>query len=736
MEKLSFTVSAEEKEKIETLIAKMTVDEKIGQLNQVGPSPVGGFEISLKEKKLMLHEGKITKEEFERDLQGVQWDTRESDVRDGKIGSFLGMRGVEKCNHMQRIAVEESRLGIPLFFGLDVVHGLRTIFPIPLAESCSFDENLFEQTASIAAKEAAATGIKLTFAPMIDVCRDARWGRIAEGAGEDTYLTSRFAAAKVRGFQGDDIAKDDKIAACAKHFVAYGAAIGGRDYNSADMSLQTLWETYLPPFKNAVDSGVASFMTSFNDLNGEPCTTSNYLLKDILRGKWAFGGAVISDSGAIGELIEHGTVSDRSEAANQALCAGIDIDMSSMCYTENLKNAVLKGDIPVEVLDDAVRRVLRLKFALGLFDHPYTDESAGESMYLCDEHIKLARDAGRRSIVLLKNDGILPLGSDKKIAVVGELAAIRKEMLGTWAAMGRGDEAVCLLDGLAERNLSVSYEECCKVDGTFDRAALEKAVKDADIVIAAVGEYADMSGEASSLCHIGLHGEQEKMLLALKELGKPFVTVLFNGRPLAVPKAVEISNALIEAWHLGSQAGNSICDVLFGDYNPSARLTATFPNHSGECPIYYNHVSTGRPTSEIRHSCKYMDAPLKPLFPFGYGLSYTDYQYSDLSLSQNNDRVDISVKVKNTGKLPGEETVQVYVRDITASKVRPVKELKAFGKVWLSAGEEKTVKLSVPKDSLKFYDMGMNCIFESGDFEFFAGHDSTASLSKVIYIEN
>ncbi|MBR3300461.1 MAG: glycoside hydrolase family 3 C-terminal domain-containing protein [Clostridia bacterium] len=735
MEKLSFTVSSEEETKIETLIAKMTVDEKIGQLSQVGPSPVGGFEISLKEKKLMLKEGKITKEEFEKDLQGVQWDTRESDVRDGKIGSFLGMRGVEKCNHMQRIAVEESRLGIPLFFGLDVVHGLRTIFPIPLAESCSFDENLFEQTARISAKEAAATGIKLTFAPMIDVCRDARWGRIAEGAGEDTYLTSHFASAKVRGFQGDDIAKSDRIAACAKHFVAYGAAIGGRDYNSADMSLQTLWETYLPPFKAAVDSGVATFMTSFNDLNGEPCTSSNYLLKDVLRGKWAFGGAVISDSGAIGELIEHGTASDKSEAAKQALCAGIDIDMSSMCYIDHLKDSVLNGDIPMEVLDDAVRRVLRLKFALGLFDHPYTDESAGEKMYLCDEHIKLAREAGRRSIVLLKNDGILPLKNSQKIAVVGELAADGKEMLGTWAAMGRGSEAVCLLDGFAERNIAVTYEECCKVTGTFDRAALEKAVKDADVVIAAVGEYADMSGEASSLCNIGLHGEQEKMLSALKELDKPFVTVMFNGRPLAVPKAAELSNALVEAWHLGSQAGNSICDVLFGDYNPSGRLTATFPNHSGECPIYYNHVSTGRPTSEIRHSCKYMDAPLKPLFPFGYGLSYTDYQYSDLSLSQNNDRVEISVKVKNIGKFSGEETVQVYVRDITASKVRPVKELKAFGKVLLNAGEEKTVKLSVLKDSLKFYDMGMNCIFESGDFEFFAGHDSTASLSKVIYIE-
>ncbi len=734
MEKLSFTVSTDQEKKIEALIAKMTVDEKIGQLNQVGPSPVGGFEISLKEKKLMLKEGKITKEEFERDLEGVQWDTRESDVRSGKIGSFLGMRGVEKCNHMQHIAVEESRLGIPLFFGLDVVHGLRTIFPIPLAESCSFDENLFEQTARIAAKEAAATGIKLTFAPMIDVCRDARWGRIAEGAGEDTYLTSRFAAAKVRGFQGDDIAKDDRIAACAKHFVAYGAAIGGRDYNSADMSLQTLWETYLPPFKEAVDSGVATFMTSFNDLNGEPCTTSKYLLKDILRNKWRFNGAVISDSGAIGELIEHGTVSDKAEAAEQALNAGIDIDMSSMCYTENLKNSVLRSNISEEELNEAVRRVLRLKFALGLFDHPYTDELSGEKMYLCKAHTQLAREAGRKSIVLLKNDGILPLKSNLKIAVVGELAATRKEMLGTWAAMGRGDEAVCLLDGFAERNISVSYEECCKVNGTFDRTALERAVKDADIVIAAVGEYADMSGEASSLCNIGLHGEQEKMLSALKELGKPFVTVMFNGRPLAVPKAVKISNALIEAWHLGSQAGNSICDVLFGDYNPSGRLTATFPNHSGECPIYYNHVSTGRPTSEIRHSCKYMDAPLTPLFPFGYGLSYTEYTYKDFIINEEKNGLCAEVTVKNIGEIAGEETVQLYAHMQKAKRVRPVRELKAFKKVYLNPGEEKRVKLFIDRCAFQYYDMQMNLVEGSGAVDFFIGHDSTASLKTVMIL--
>ncbi len=721
-------LSKDIKEKIEELISKMTIEEKVGQLNQVGPSPVGGFEISLQEKKLMLKEGKITKEEFERDLNGVRWDMREDDVRKGRIGSFLGMRGVEKCNHMQRIAVEESRLGIPLFFGLDVIHGFRTVFPIPIAESCSWDEELFEKSASIAAKEAAATGIKLTFAPMIDIGRDARWGRVAEGAGEDTYLTSRYAAAKVRGFQGDDISKLDKIAACAKHFVAYGAAIGGRDYNSADMSLQTLWEAYMPPFKSAVDSGVATFMTSFNDINGDPCTSSEYLLKDTLRGEWDFNGVVISDSGAIGELLAHGSATERSEASEQALNAGIDIDMSSMCYTENLEESVKNGNISEDVLNESVRRVLRLKFALGLFDNPYTDDTLGEKLYLCSEHMDAAREAGNKSIVLLKNDGVLPLKENIKISVVGELANIRREMLGTWPAMGIGDECVSLLDGLAERGIAVTYEECCTVEGEVNEAELNKVISNADVIIAAVGEYKDMSGEASSLSNIGLHGEQDKMLALIKESGKPLVTVLFNGRPLAIPDACENSNAVVEAWHLGTQAGRCICDVIFGDYNPSGRLTSTFPNAVGECPIYYNHVSTGRPTSEIRHSCKYMDSPLTPLFPFGYGLSYTEYEYSDFAIFDEGDKVRAEVNVKNIGKVSGEETVQLYSHTEKAIRVRPVKELKAFAKVKLLPEESKKVTLYVDKASFKYYDMRMNLIDTKGIVKFYVGHDSTANL--------
>lgn len=725
-------LSPEIEEKIENLIAQMTIEEKVGQLNQVGPSPVGGFEISLQEKKLMLKEGKISKEEFDRDINGVRWDMREDDVRKGRIGSFLGMRGVEKCNHMQRIAVEESRLGIPLFFGLDVIHGMRTVFPIPLAESCSWDEKLFEKSASIAAKEAAATGINLTFAPMIDIGRDARWGRVAEGAGEDTYLTSRYASAKVRGFQGDDISKNDKIAACAKHFVAYGAAIGGRDYNSADMSLQTLWETYMPPFKSAVDAGVATFMTSFNDINGDPCTTSEYLLKDVLRGEWNFNGTVISDSGAIGELLAHGSASERNEAAEQAINAGIDVDMSSMCYTENLEESVKNGNISEDVLNESVRRILRLKFALGLFENPYTDETLGEKVFLCKEHMDAAREAGRKSIVLLKNDGILPLNKNTKISVVGELASIRKEMLGTWPAMGIGEECASLLDGFANREISVSYEECCKVGGELDESALEKIIANSDVIIAAVGEYKDMSGEASSLSNIGLHGEQDKMLSLIKKAGKPLVTVLFNGRPLAIPEVCENSNAVVEAWHLGTQAGNCICDVLFGDYNPSGRLTMTFPNTVGECPIYYNHVSTGRPTSEIRHSCKYMDSPLTPLFPFGFGLSYTEYKYKNFNLFDEGNKIRAEVEVENIGGVSGEETVQLYAHVEKAVRVRPVKELKAFAKVVLNPGETQKVVLTVDKDSFKYYDMHMNLIDSQGKVKFFVGHDSRADLECSI----
>ena len=721
-------IRPETEAKIDALLEAMTIEEKIGQLHQVGPSPVGGFDVSLEEKKKMLADGRLSPEEYEKALSGAVWDTQEDDVRAGRIGSFLGWLGAEKSNHLQKVAVEESRLGIPLLMGMDVIHGQHTIFPTPLAESCSWDESLFERTAAIAAKEAAADGVHWTFAPMIDVARDARWGRIAEGAGEDAYLTSRFAVAKVRGFQGQQVSDPDRILACAKHFVAYGAAIGGRDYNSADISLQTLWETYLPPFRAAAEAGVATFMGAFNDLNGVPCTANAYLLRNILRDTFGFNGFVVSDANAVDECVNHGLAAGRRDAAALSLNAGTEMDMCSGCYAEHLAGLVREGIVSMERLNQAVRHILRIKFAKGLFEHPYTDTEASR-ISLCAAHRQAARDAGRRSLVLLKNQGVLPLTPSLKLAVVGELADKPEEMLGTWAFEGRGEDTVSLLAGLTSRCPHLRYAPCCGVDSPLDRPLLEETIRDADVVIAAVGEWADLSGEASSLSHLGLRGEQNELIAALKASKKPFVTVLFNGRPLAIPEAVEQSPALVEAWHLGTEAGNAIADVLFGDYNPSGRLTTTFPNRSGECPRYYNHLNTGRPCGESRFASKYLDAPLTPLFPFGYGLSYTTYDYRDLYLRRKDDTLFVHVTVANTGSVDGEETVQVYLQDLVASRARPVRELKVFRKVFLKAGEEVALTISVDCHTLGFYNEKLEYIVEPGEFRVFVGHDSTASLS-------
>ena len=716
-------------EKITELINEMTLDEKIGQLNQLGPSPLGGFEISLKEKKQMLEAGRITKEEFEAEVSEMKWDDREDDIREGKIGSFLSIRNVQKVNRFQKIAVNESRLGIPLLIGLDVVHGLRTIFPIPLAESCAFDEEVYEKSAEIAARETASMGINWTFAPMVDIARDARWGRIAEGAGEDTYLTSRFAAAKVRGFQGKDLSAPDRIVACAKHFAAYGAAEGGRDYNSANMSLQTLWETYMPPFKAAVDAGVATIMGAFNDINGIPCTTNPYLYNEVLRNMWDYDGMVVSDSCAISECLLHGNVETRADAAMETINAGLDMDMHSKCFIENLKDLVLAGKVSTETLDKAVRNVLRIKFAAGLFDHPFVDETLPEKVLLCEEHRAAALDAALKSIVLLKNNGVLPLNKKAKITVIGELAESRSDMLGTWAAMGQAEDCISLLDGLKNQGFEVTYERGFNVSGELDSDAILNAIEGADIVIAAMGETKDMSGEASSLADIGLHGRQNEAAKLVKTAGKPLVCVLFNGRPLAIEELNDTADAIIEAWHLGNEAGNAVAKVLFGDYNPTGRLTTTFPRHTGQCPLYYNHVPTGRPASAVQHSCKYYDIPVEPVFPFGFGLSYTEYDYSDLKVQVLGDKIAATVSVKNTGAVDGTETVQLYVRDKVASLVRPVKELKGFKKVNLKAGEEKQVTIEVNKNDLGYYNAKMEYVVEPGKFTLWMGHDSSCELN-------
>lgn len=719
-------------ERIEELLAQMTLHEKVGQLHQIAPSSVGGFEISKEEAKALFEEGKITREEYEVVLSGTAFSVHDEAIRRGEIGSFIGVMEAKKANALQRIAVEESRLGIPLIFGLDVIHGFQTIFPIPLAEACSFDDALFEKTAHIAAKEAAEGGVNWTYAPMVDVARDARWGRIAESAGEDTYLASRYAAAKVRGFQGEDMSAEDRIAACVKHFAAYGACAGGRDYDTVDMSMAQFYETYLPPYAAAVREGCATVMAAFNDLSGIPCTTNRFLLQDVLREQLGFNGFVISDANAIRECVNHGTALDDEEAVKQSIEAGTEMDLGSNLYTKLLEEMVEDGKVDVCYVDEAVRNILRIKFRLGLFDHPYAPEN-GQVSYLCEEHRALAREAGKRSIVLLKNENdLLPVKREQKIAVVGAVAEDGAQMLGCWSFTQSTEKGVTLLEGLRNHGLDVTYAPCCGELLPLDREQLQETVKDADIVIAAL-EY-QRSGEAESCCRLELPGEQTRMVKLLKELGKPVISLLFNGRPIAVPEIVKLSESVVEVWNLGIEAGNAIADVLLGEYNPSGRLTATFPNFSGECPVYYNHPNTGRPRDETVWTSKYRDAPLVPLFPFGYGLSYTQYQYGNLRLSREEDHLEASVNVKNTGEREGEETVQLYIHRKTARRVRPVRELKGYQKVVLAPGEQKTVTIRVEKEALGYYDSAAVFSTEESEFDVWMAHDSAGGVHGTIVL--
>lgn len=720
-------ISEKTERKIEELLSRMTLDEKVGQLHQVGSSPVGGFEISVEEKKKLYEAGQITKEQYERELSEIKLDTQENDVREGKIGSFLGVVGAHRCNHLQRIAVEESRLGIPLLFGLDVIHGYRTTYPIPLAEACSFDDEMFEKTAEAAAKEATSQGIQWTFAPMLDIAKDARWGRVAESAGEDTYLASRFAKAKVRGFQGENLADSERLLSCAKHFAAYGAAIAGKDYNAVDMSLQTLWNDYLPPFKAASDEGAATFMAAFNTLNGIPCTVNRYLLTTVLREKFGFNGFVVSDSMAVAESIKHGVATDADEATQKAVIAGIDMDMHSHFYHENLKELVESGKVSEEVLDEAVRRVLRIKFEKGLFENPYTDEAIGETVMSTKEARSLALEAAKHSMVLLKNDGILPLNQNQKILLVGDIAVDKLEQLGTWTTCPVPEDTINLLEGLKNNGAEVEYIDGYGIEDVIDFEKLKSAAQNADLIVAAMGEKRSWSGEAASFSDIGLRGTQKDMLKALEECQKPFVVVLFNGRPLAIPDVEEKANAILEAWHPGTEGGNAIAEVLLGKYNPSARLSVTFPISSGQCPFYYSQLATGKPAYESKFTVRHMDKPIEPLYPFGYGLSYTEYSYSDLSVKVEEDKVIAKVNVSNIGKVAGEETAQLYIRDISASIARPVKELKGYKKVWLEAGVTKELVFELDINELGFYNETLEYVVENGEFRLFIGHDSSVS---------
>ncbi|MEH7083593.1 glycoside hydrolase family 3 N-terminal domain-containing protein [Neobacillus drentensis] len=722
--------------KINELIDKMTTEEKVGQLNQSLPSIFGAFGMTKDEIIEKLVEGEISYEDF----QAMKRDYHKDDIRKGLIGSMGGITGAELSNELQKIAIEESRLGIPLLFGLDVIHGYRTIFPIPLAEACSWDMELIEKTAEIAAKEASAAGIHWTYAPMVDVSRDSRWGRVAEGTGEDTYLASVIAAARVKGFQGENLSDPDRVLACAKHFAAYGAAVGGRDYNTVDMSLQTLHEVYLPPFEAAAEAGVGTFMSAFNDLNGIPCSVNNYLLTDVLRGQFGFKGFVVSDANSIAEVVVHGKSVDRKEASKKALLAGLEMDMSQGTYLQDLPEKIINGDIPEEVLDEAVRRVLRVKYQLGLFDNPYrTDCNLEEKTLLAPEHVEVARKMAQRSIVLLKNENnILPLKKDlKKIAVIGPLADNKKEMLGTWAITGESEDVVTVLTGIqsaVDKDTEIVYSKGCEVTGDVDldfNTAVQIA-NESDVIIAVVGESADMSGEASSRMDLNFPGRQEELLKALHQTDKPVVVVLINGRPLSIPWAAENVSAIVEAWQLGIESGNAIADVLFGEFNPSGKLVATFPYSVGQVPIYYNHPKTGRPASKIKFTSKYIDGPSEPLYPFGFGLSYTTFKYENLLISASEvtkeGKVTISVDVQNTGDRSGEEIVQLYLTDVVASRVRPVKELKGFNKVALQLGETKTVSFEIEIRNLGFYDDAMDYIIEPGLFKVSIGPNSKEGL--------
>lgn len=702
-------------ERVLDLLDRMTLEEKIGQMNQ--------------------YSAPLTSEYAEL-------------TKKGRVGSFLNLVGEEK-NRAQRFAVEYTRLGIPLIFGLDVVHGYVTIFPIPLGMASSWDPELVKKVVSIAAKEAASDGIDWTFAPMIDIARDSRWGRIAEGAGEDTYLSSVMAKAQVEGYQGEDLTDPNTIVACPKHFVAYGGAIGGRDYNTVDISERTLRAVYLPPFKAAiVDANAGTIMSAFNEINGIPATANPFIIKKILREEWGFDGFVVSDWNSIGELLWHGVVEKPVEAAYKALKNGIDMDMSGNrlddstsgtpdnIYQRNLNKLVKEKLVSEREIDDAVRRILRIKFKLGLFERPYMDTSRARSIIKSKENIEAAVEIARKSIVLLKNDkNLLPFSKKvKSIAVVGPLANNRRSLLGPWSARGDSSDVVTVLEGIKSKvapETEVYHAKGYDILGSSTEKIDEavKVAKKADVAVVVVGESHDMSGEAASRAYLDLPGVQQELVKAIYETGVPVVEVLMNGRPLSISWSAENVPAIVETWFLGIQAGHAIADVLFGDYNPSGKLPVTFPRTVGQVPIYYNHKNTGRPANtDNKWSSKYIDVPFTPLFPFGHGLSYTEFEYSNLKIDKkkikNTGEVKISLDVKNTGNYEGTEIVQLYVNDVVSSVTTPVKELKGFKLVKLKPGEKKTVNLILTVDQLGIYDENMEYVIEPGIFEIMIGKSS------------
>lgn len=733
--------------KVDSLMKLMTLEEKLGQLNL----PAAG-DIST---GLASSTGIILK------------------IKEGKVGGLFNIRGVERILEVQKVAVEESRLGIPLLFGMDVIHGYKTVFPIPLGLSCSWDMNLIERSARIAAQEATADGIAWTFSPMVDLARDPRWGRIAEGAGEDPYLGGEIAKAMVHGYQGDDLSKENTMMACVKHFALYGAAEGGRDYNTVDMSRLTMYNDHFPPYKAAIDAGVGSLMASFNEVDGIPATGNKWLMTQVLRNEWGFDGFTLSDYTGINEMIAHG-MGDLQAVSSLALKAGIDMDMVGEGFLTTLKKSLDEGKISVEDIEEASRRILTAKFELGLFDDPYryTNVERSQKEVYTDENRNAARQIASESLVLLKNEGeALPLRKQGTIAVIGPMGNNKENMQGTWSVAGDGQKSITLLEGIQEvvgENAKVLYSKGANFvgdpdlearisifgkntyrDNRSEEAILNEALviaNQSDVIIAAVGESSEMSGESSSRTNIEIPESQKRLLEALLNTGKPVVMVLFTGRPLALKWESENVPAILNAWFAGSEAGYAIADVLFGDVNPSGKLTTTFPQNIGQVPIYYAHKNTGRPLNGNwfqKFRSNYLDVSNEPLYPFGFGLSYSQFKYGELVLSKKDlsgdEKLEVSIDITNESDTDGKEVVQLYIRDLVGTITRPVKELKGFQKVLIPAGETVSVSFEVTTDDLKFYnydpdkmDQSMIYDWESGEFEIMLGSNSRDLKRTVV----
>lgn len=709
--------------KVETLLHKMTLEEKLGQMNQLSP-----------------------------------WDFEDlaKRVRKGEVGSILNVVNPEEVNKIQKIAVEESRLGIPLIVSRDVIHGYKTIFPIPLGQAATFNPEVVKEGARVAAIEASADGIRWTFAPMIDVARDPRWGRIAESCGEDPYLNAIMGTAMIKGYQGDSLNDPTAIAACAKHFVAYGAAEGGRDYNSTFIPERVLRNVYLPPFKAAADAGCATFMTSFNDNDGVPSTANSFVLKDVLRKEWKYDGMVVTDWASALEMVNHGFCTDGKDAAEKSVNAGVDMEMVSETFIQNLKQSIAENKVSMETIDNAVRNILRLKFRLGLFDNPYV--VTPQTVKYAEKHLQTAKTAAEQSVILLKNENqTLPFTDKiKTLAIIGPMADAPYEQMGTWVFDGEKEHTQTPLAAIKEMygdRVKVLFEKGLDYSRDKNTAGIARAVsaaRQADAVVVFVGEESILSGEAHSLANLNLQGAQSQLIKELAATGKPVVTVVMAGRQLVIADEVKVSDAMLYSFHPGTMGGPAIADILFGKVNPSGKTPVTFPRMSGQVPIYYAQHKTGRPANptemlideipveagQTSVGCRsfYLDAGNSPLFPFGYGLSYTTFEYSNLSLASDKltaqDTLSISFTLKNTGKYDGTEVVQLYVQDKVGSVTRPVKELKRFQRVTLKAGESTQVSLSLPVSELAFWGYDMNYTVEPGDFTLWVGTNSAEGLTK------